>query len=108
MSSPQNGTEAEAMEVTTEAQETQGTQATKGAKDTNTNAAYRPTLKDIQNDSVAVLAEAWIGGTAETPSEFVPQLIERVYNDELVKHDYSITKLTLLEVSQYLEKVRLQ
>ncbi|KAF9315831.1 hypothetical protein BG003_002627 [Podila horticola] len=104
MSSPQNGTEAEAMEVTTEAQETQGTQATKGAKDTNTNAAYRPTLKDIQNDSVAVLAEAWIGGTAETPSEFVPQLIERVYNDELVKHDYSITKLTLLEVSQYLEK----
>lgn len=93
------------MEVITEAKEAQETQET---KDTNINAAYRPTLKDIQNDSVAVLAEAWIGGTAETPSEFVPQLIERVYNDELVKHDYSITKLTLLEVSQYLEKVRLQ
>lgn len=92
------------MEVITEAKETQGTQET---KDTNINATYRPTLRDIQNDSVAVLAEAWIGGTAETPSEFVPQLIERVYNDELVKHDYSITKLTLLEVSQYLEKVRL-
>ncbi|KAG0022270.1 hypothetical protein BGZ81_008612 [Podila clonocystis] len=99
MSSPQ--IDAEAMEVTTEAQETH---TTKEAKDTITNAAYRPTLKDIQNDSVAVLAEAWIGGTADTPSEFVPQLIERVYNDELVKHDYSITKLTLLEVSQYLEK----
>ncbi|KAF8988830.1 hypothetical protein BGZ52_010807 [Haplosporangium bisporale] len=101
MSSTHNGTEAEAMEVITEAKEAQETQ---GTKDTNINAAYRPTLKDIQNDSVAVLAEAWIGGTAETPSEFVPQLIERVYNDELVKHDYSITKLTLLEVSQYLEK----
>ncbi|KAG0339143.1 hypothetical protein BG004_006940 [Podila humilis] len=103
MSSAQNGAEAEAMEVTPETQPIQDTQETTNATST-THVSYRPTLMDIQNDSVSVLAEAWTGGSAEIPCEFVPQLAERVYQDELVKHEYSIAKLSLLEVSQYLEK----
>ncbi|KAF9207400.1 hypothetical protein BGZ49_000487, partial [Haplosporangium sp. Z 27] len=65
--------------------------------------AYRPTVKDMQNDSVAVLAEAWTK-SEKTAQDYDAKVIERVYKDELVKNDFSITKLTLLEVSQYLEK----
>ncbi|KAF9951183.1 hypothetical protein BGZ70_001099 [Mortierella alpina] len=66
-------------------------------------ASYRPTVKDMQNDSVTALAEAWTKGDGAA-QDFDAQLIERVFQDELLKHDFSITKLTLLEVSQYLEK----
>ena len=66
--------------------------------------AYRPTVKDMQNDSIAVLAEAW--SSQDIAKDLDAQVIERVYHDELVKNNFSITKLTLLEVSQYLEKVR--
>ncbi|KAG0259623.1 hypothetical protein BG011_002514 [Mortierella polycephala] len=64
--------------------------------------AYRPTVKDMQNDSIAVLAEAW--SSQDIAKDLDAQVIERVYHDELVKNNFSITKLTLLEVSQYLEK----
>ncbi|KAF9902731.1 hypothetical protein EC991_004582 [Linnemannia zychae] len=65
--------------------------------------SHRPTVRDMQTDSVATLAEAWSSSESAT-SEYDAQLIERVYNDELVKNDYSVAKLALLEVSQYLEK----
>ncbi|KAF9094292.1 hypothetical protein BGX23_002306 [Mortierella sp. AD031] len=65
--------------------------------------SHRPTVKDMQTDSVATLAEAWSNSDG-TKNEYDAQLIERVYNDELVKNDYSVAKLALLEVSQYLEK----
>ncbi|KAF9904476.1 hypothetical protein BX616_001281 [Lobosporangium transversale] len=63
---------------------------------------YRPTVKDMQNDSVATLAEAW--NKSDELAEYDAQLIERVYQEELVGTQFSITKLTLLEISQYLEK----
>lgn len=66
--------------------------------------SYRPTVKDMQNDSVTALAETWTKSEASA-QDYDAQLIERVFQDELLKHDFSITKLTLLEVSQYLEKV---
>ena len=58
----------------------------------------------MQNDSVTALAESWTKSEAAA-QDFDAQLIERVFQDELLKHQFSITKLTLLEVSQYLEKV---
>lgn len=67
--------------------------------------SHRPTVKDMQTDSVATLAEAW-SNSESAATEYDAQLIERVYNDELVKNDYSVAKLALLEVSQYLEKVK--
>ena len=60
----------------------------------------------MQTDSVAALADAW-SGSESTAKDYDAQLIERVYNEELVKNNYSVTKLALLEVSQYLEKVRI-
>ncbi|KAF9428467.1 hypothetical protein BGZ94_002300 [Podila epigama] len=69
-----------------------------------TASAYRPTLRDIQNDSVAVIAKLWNTDNNSIPQD-VPNLIERVYNDELLAHNFSIAKLSLLEVSQYLEKL---
>ncbi|KAI1313886.1 hypothetical protein EDD11_002421 [Mortierella claussenii] len=64
---------------------------------------YRPTVKDMQNDSVAALAEAWTKGE-DAAQDYDAAIVERVYRDELVENDFSITKLTLLEVNQYLEK----
>ncbi|KAF9580691.1 hypothetical protein BGW38_002564, partial [Lunasporangiospora selenospora] len=72
------------------------------APNTANAGSYRPTLRDIQNDSVASLAEAWSSDAAA--EEFDASLIDRVYTDELVKYDFAYNKLTLLEVSQYLEK----
>ncbi|KAF9175690.1 hypothetical protein BGX21_006167 [Mortierella sp. AD011] len=69
-----------------------------------TNAGtYRPTVKEMQNDSVAALAEAWTKDE-KAAQDYDAEVVERVYKDELVKNNFSITKLTLLEVSQYLEK----
>ncbi|KAF9936379.1 hypothetical protein BGZ65_002487 [Modicella reniformis] len=65
--------------------------------------SYRPTVKDMQTDSIATLAEAWTK-SEEAALNYDAQVIERVYRDELVKNGFSITKLALLEVSQYLEK----
>ncbi|KAG0363594.1 hypothetical protein BGZ54_008106 [Gamsiella multidivaricata] len=64
---------------------------------------YRPSVKDMQNDSIAILAEAWTKSDASADN-YDAEVIERVYREELVKHDFSIIKLTLLEVNQYLEK----
>ncbi|KAF8936354.1 hypothetical protein BGZ58_004279 [Dissophora ornata] len=64
--------------------------------------SYRPTVKDMQSDSVAELAEAW--AKPEAANNYDAEVIMRVYQDELVKTGFSIPKLTLLEVSQYLEK----
>ncbi|KAF8940749.1 hypothetical protein BGZ47_007611 [Haplosporangium gracile] len=85
----------DATEAQTQAQ-TQGSNALQ-------TGSHRPTVKDMQTDSVATLAEAW-SNNESTATEYDAQLIERVYNDELVKNDYSVAKLALLEVSQYLEK----
>ena len=63
---------------------------------------YKPTVKDMQNDSVAAFTDLWSGGAEP---EFDYSLVDRVFQDELVKNDFSVTKLTLLEVGQYLEKV---
>ncbi|KAF9919175.1 hypothetical protein FBU30_011136 [Linnemannia zychae] len=65
--------------------------------------SHRPSVKEMQTDSIATLAEAW-SGTGSTASEFDAQLIDRVYNEELAKNNFTVAKLALLEVSQYLEK----
>ncbi|KAG0055975.1 hypothetical protein BGZ83_006742 [Gryganskiella cystojenkinii] len=62
---------------------------------------YKPTVKDMQNDTVAAFTDLWSG---DAEPEFDASLIDRVFHDELVKNDFSVTKLTLLEVGQYLEK----
>ncbi|KAF9438956.1 hypothetical protein BGZ76_002619 [Entomortierella beljakovae] len=75
-----------------------------GQSQNGTNAgAYRPTVKDMQNDSVAVLAEAWTK-SEKAAEDYDASVIERVYKDEIVKNNFSVTKLALLEVNQYLEK----
>ncbi|KAG0314080.1 hypothetical protein BGZ99_008372 [Dissophora globulifera] len=65
--------------------------------------SYRPTVRDMQTDSIAELAETWTK-TDEVTGQYDAAVIERVYKDELVKTDFSIAKLAVLEVSQYLEK----
>ncbi|KAK3818811.1 MAG: aquarius [Benniella sp.] len=65
--------------------------------------SYRPTVKDMQTDSVATLAEAWTKSDDDAQN-YDAGVIERVYKDELLKNNFSINKLALLEVSQYLEK----
>ncbi|GJJ70103.1 intron-binding protein aquarius [Entomortierella parvispora] len=63
--------------------------------------AYRPTVKDMQNDSVAEYTDLWSG---DREPEFDAAIVNRVFQDELLKNDFSVQKLTLLEVGQYLEK----
>ncbi|KAF9581713.1 hypothetical protein BGW38_001167 [Lunasporangiospora selenospora] len=53
-------------------------------------------MADIQNDSVASLAEAWSSDAAA--EELDASLIDRVYTDELVKYGFAYNKLTLLDV----------
>lgn len=64
--------------------------------------AYRPTVKDMQNDSVAAFTDLWSG---DREPEFDAAIVDRVFQDELLKNNFSVQKLTLLEVGQYLEKV---
>jgi len=64
--------------------------------------AYRPTVRDMQNDSVAEFTDLWSG---DREPEFDAAIVDRVFQNELLKSDFSVQKLTLLEVGQYLEKV---
>ena len=83
-------------------EEAQPTSDVDQSKTSVTRGPYKPTVKDMQNDSVASFTDLWSGGSEP---EFDVSLIDRVFQDELVKNDFSVTKLTLLEVGQYLEKV---
>ncbi|KAF9115052.1 hypothetical protein BGX27_009079 [Mortierella sp. AM989] len=97
---PFEGSQQSAPEVDNDQQQTGSQVQSQNGANTGT---YRPTVKDMQNDSVAVLAEAWTK-SEKAAQNYDAEVVERVYMDELVKNNFSITKLTLLEVSQYLEK----
>ncbi|KAH7056430.1 aquarius, isoform CRA_c [Linnemannia elongata] len=99
---PPKQSEKKAQPSDKDATEDQAQAQTQGSNAPQTG-SHRPTVKDMQTDSVATLAEAW-SNSESAATEYDAQLIERVYNDELVKNDYSVAKLALLEVSQYLEK----
>lgn len=101
---PPKQSEKRAQPSDKDATEDQAQAQTQGSNAPQTG-SHRPTVKDMQTDSVATLAEAW-SNSESAATEYDAQLIERVYNDELVKNDYSVAKLALLEVSQYLEKVK--
>ncbi|KAG0240897.1 hypothetical protein BGW41_006553 [Actinomortierella wolfii] len=63
---------------------------------------YRPTVKDIQNDAISALADHW--NKEEGEVQWDAQLVESIYEDELLKHSFSINRLAILEINQYLEK----
>ncbi|KAF9974942.1 hypothetical protein BGZ73_001565 [Actinomortierella ambigua] len=65
--------------------------------------AYRPTVKDIQNDAISALADRWNKEEGEE-AEWDAKLVESIYEDELLKHGFSINRLAILEINQYLEK----
>jgi hypothetical protein len=56
------------------------------------------TLADIQSDSISKLAEKHFG-------KWDPNVVDTIFEQELVQSKFSSHKLTLLEFSQYLEKV---
>jgi hypothetical protein len=56
------------------------------------------TLEDIQSDSISKLAEKHFG-------KWDPKVVDTIFEQELVQSKLSSHKLTLLEYSQYLEKV---
>ncbi|KAG9303733.1 hypothetical protein G9A89_018630 [Geosiphon pyriformis] len=65
---------------------------------------YHPTLSEIQQDSISILAEIhWI---SKDPAlrKWDPKVVEQIYYEELEENDFTTKKLMLLEFSQYLEK----
>lgn len=58
------------------------------------------TLADIQSDSISKLVQKHFG------KEWDPKVVDTIFEQELVQSNFSSHKLTLLELSQYLEKVR--
>ncbi|KAG0254200.1 hypothetical protein DFQ27_006997 [Actinomortierella ambigua] len=90
------------MEMTDAAQT--GEQPAAPSTSTSTFAgAYRPTVRDIQNDAISALADRW-NKEGEGEAEWDAKLVESIYEDELLKHNFSINRLAILEINQYLEK----
>ena len=64
-----------------------------------------PTLLEIESDPITKLAEKhWAkeGG----PTAFDPAVVTKIWENHLVRSDFNLRKVMLLEFSQYLEKVR--
>ncbi|RUP52309.1 hypothetical protein BC936DRAFT_148196 [Jimgerdemannia flammicorona] len=62
-----------------------------------------PTLAEIQADSVSIVAEKlWSNKEGHVSWDF--GIVKSIYRDELVKTNFNIRKIMLLEFSQYLEK----
>lgn len=62
------------------------------------------TLAEIQSDSITKIADQHFSGNKV---KWDPKVVEVIMEKELVPSNYSSHKLLLLEVSQYLEKVRI-
>jgi hypothetical protein len=67
--------------------------------------AYYPTFQDMKADSITQLAENYWNNKDPTKRVWDPLVIERIYSEELETKGFEPKKLTLLELSQYLEKV---
>ncbi|KAJ3080056.1 hypothetical protein HK102_003346, partial [Quaeritorhiza haematococci] len=77
---------------------------------------FTPTLVEIESDGITKLAEEnWGGLTRLSKREegegkegkegkFDEKVVERIWNEELVRSGFSLRKVMLLEFSQYLEK----
>lgn len=61
------------------------------------------TLKEIQSDAISKLAEKHFGNKNV---KWDPKVVETIFEKELVASNFSAHKLLLLELSQYLEKVK--
>ena len=72
--------------------------------------SHRPTVEDVLTHSLTPLAhQYWAPSpspavTVTTTRVFDPQVIERVYQQELLAHQFEASRITILEFSQYLEK----
>ncbi|CAB4411821.1 unnamed protein product [Rhizophagus irregularis] len=65
---------------------------------------YYPTFQDMKADSITHLAETYWNNKDPTKRVWDPLVIERIYTEELEMKGFEPKKLTLLELSQYLEK----
>lgn len=61
------------------------------------------TLKDIQSDSISQIAKK---NYDCAKVKWNAQVVESIFEDELVKTNFDARKLMLLEFTQYLEKVQ--
>lgn len=68
---------------------------------------FHPTLEEIESNTVTILADAyWNSKDAKKAKiQFDSAIVDKIWNEELAKHDFSFRKVMLLEYSQYLEKV---
>lgn len=63
-----------------------------------------PTLSQIKSDKLTLLAnQYWSPHSVDTHLSFNPDIIDDIYNNDIIKHDSYIRNIIMLEFSQYLE-----